>query len=95
MLDFAQETGRAGRDQQRSKSILITSKPNPNQYLEIEDKAFLIWLENKIECRRYLLNEYLDGYGENCFSSNLNSFCDICYRDFDENDGMCCITNLK
>ena len=81
LLDYAQESGRAGRDQIPSESIILDliSDSNPSQrHLNRNQR-----LENDIlseymgsQCRRRILSKYLDNLESNC--SKNDEKCDIC-----------------
>ncbi len=88
LLDFAQESGRAGRDGAKGTSVVVTSPIRNHKDLHDEDNTFTKWMQNKNECRRLLLYQYLDGRGENCLSSNKNMLCDNCRRDIQQTQGI-------
>ena len=81
LLDYAQESGRAGRDQIPSESIildLISNSNQPQRHLTRNQR-----LENDIlseymgsQCRRKILSKYLDDLESNC--SENDEKCDIC-----------------
>ncbi|KAI3144663.1 hypothetical protein CBS147317_9724 [Penicillium roqueforti] len=70
LLDYAQETGRAGRDGHPSETILIQprtmSRPPPwvsKQEASDDREPVLQWLtSDQPPCRRMLLDRYLDGH---------------------------------
>lgn len=70
MLDFIQETGRAGRDHRPAKSIVIPFqsidwilRKNPEDYGGV--KAMMEYIEGG-SCRRYMLNKFNDGERRSC-----------------------------
>ena len=117
MLDYAQETGRAGRDGNVSDCVLITHKDCTRRYVEEAKKrssemqfegrkivnhlggASVDHMERALEdvetftrmmggcqdeasgvqCRRQVMQEFLDGYGENCRTRGAECVkCDVC-----------------
>lgn len=68
-LDFAQETGRAGRNGSLAKSVLISWQGN---------KCGLQTYVNSTGCRRLQLQDYLDGKGVNTACNTDDHPCDNC-----------------
>ena len=74
MIEFVQESGRAGRRGQRSGSIIFPgSRPTRHH-------GFESWLRQHSSCRRLWLSQYMDGRAETCASLGA-SRCDVCEPD--------------
>lgn len=80
MIDFSQESGRAGRKGQLSLSIVFRTVIN--HFAESNQaegaKEMEQWLEGTAECRRVGLAEYLDGEVATCASLPRANLCDLC-----------------
>ena len=82
LYEYAQESGRAGRDQISSESILfsnsISISTQSNQRFSRDEKFENTNIDQYMssECRRYILSRYLDGSGSKC--SEKDEKCDIC-----------------
>lgn len=84
LQDYAQESGRAGRDNRNSEAILLlpssTSQSNIDNRRSnkntTEQEESIIDQYIASRCRRYILRSYLDIESENCLSSDIK--CDIC-----------------
>jgi len=94
MMDFSQESGRAGRDGKPAKSIVFTSEDIRAKCAWIEDKesqwtghvtggfkAMREWVANSNQCRQLGLAMYMDGKGTNCVSIKDCVWCDVCRRE--------------
>lgn len=87
LRDYAQESGRAGRDGSPAESVIVRPEPSdsfkdlkPQQIKDIGDIG-LNELVYGNKCRRYLLNLYMDGYEKgNCIlAEDLQQvLCDLC-----------------
>ncbi len=80
LFEYAQESGRAGRDRIRSEAILLQPE-KPIQFgrqLSKNEKIEQAKMSGYIhsQCRRFFLSEYLDGSGKEC--DNLDEKCDLC-----------------
>ncbi len=78
---YLQESGRAGRDGERSHAVVLLSREDIRHAERIEDGAereryrqFIGALEDRRRCRRESLLELLDAEVESCFG------CDVCAR---------------
>lgn len=81
MYDYAQESGRAGRNQQKSEAILIipfSALPSINQIISKNERQETAIIDQYIdkECRRSVLSGYLDGSIIPCGENDQS--CDIC-----------------
>ncbi len=86
LYDYAQETGRAGRDNLASEAILLLSSPKtpglgrqPTTSETFEKDVIQRYISPT--CRRAIFNSYLDGEEEKkCDSSSIP--CDFCQPDY-------------
>lgn len=86
MLDYAQESGRAGRDNLRSEAILIVQQGQQriNDVQQERDhalvRAYIQGKGDKIVCRRAVLDGYLDGEKNRtgCKEDESEQMCDVC-----------------
>jgi superfamily II DNA helicase RecQ len=67
LLDYAQESGRGGRDGQRSEAVVIAQEGGQWQAKDEQDeaqqarvRAFVGGIDGKARCRRVILDGYLD-----------------------------------
>lgn len=73
LYEYAQQVGRGGRGGQVCECIVYTSDPT-----FVQDKHMRAYVENTTECRRSMLQSYLDGQPVYCASGNDIAKCDIC-----------------
>ncbi|GHJ84511.1 hypothetical protein NliqN6_0913 [Naganishia liquefaciens] len=82
MVDFAQESGRAGRSGQPAMSIVFrttnTHRPEHDVDEHCGREEMEKWLKQSQECRRMGLGEYLDGKGRSCAMLPKAQLCDVC-----------------
>jgi superfamily II DNA helicase RecQ len=85
VLDYAQESGRAGRDGQMSEAVILIGirkvrvgreKPEMMRLLE----RLLGEGEGEMACRRRVLDEYLDGRMDRIGCEDGEERCDICAK---------------
>jgi RecQ family ATP-dependent DNA helicase len=76
MLDYAQESGRAGRDGLMSKVVVLRWERD----VEKSERDELVgrFMDNNEECRRVVLSEYLDGHFGRVKCEDEEERCDIC-----------------
>ena len=95
LMDFSQESGRAGRDGKRAESIVVTSKRFRRDCEWMKEKggaewqSMEDWVEGKV-CRKWMLGEYMDGVGKgvSCLDGGDCGLCDICSGQMAEAGGM-------
>ncbi|KAK9233679.1 P-loop containing nucleoside triphosphate hydrolase protein, partial [Lipomyces kononenkoae] len=82
LVDFVQESGRAGRNNKPAKSIvLLETNWHPNYQKLIAGDAQVIdeYLSPNCFCRRYTIGQYMDGAGFTCLTNTSRvELCDIC-----------------
>ena len=82
MVDFAQESGRAGRKGQPALSIVFRSSGTFRPSKEIDANCgreeMQSWLSRSSECRRLGLGQFLDGLGRGCPMLPGAQLCDVC-----------------
>lgn len=84
LLDYAQESGRAGRDGQASEAIIIepvdiTWVPHWISSAQATAQEMVGQYLGEGVCRRRILDSYLDGYSrQRCGDSERESLCDCC-----------------
>jgi superfamily II DNA helicase RecQ len=74
LCDFAQESGRAGRDGRKSISILINID---SMKFKIEDDDMTTYITTS-KCRRIVLDSVLDGVNKRTECGEDEEFCDVC-----------------
>ena len=82
LVDFAQESGRAGRDGEKAYSFVLLPARWQSQEAKTEDiekKALYSYLEGQ-ECRRTCLSAYLDAASQRRQCMGEDVTCDICQR---------------
>ena len=82
LLAYAQESGRAGRDQQASEAILVRP-PLPKLHMHRPKYDPGIWTflggdPGGVRCRRMALDGYLDGRMDRTECTNDEVRCDVC-----------------
>ncbi|OWZ22213.1 ATP-dependent DNA helicase [Phytophthora megakarya] len=85
IIDYAQETGRAGRDGLTSDALVLTTRnfqySRPNIQQGEQSKHFQEvnkFLLDKTQCRRQYLQTIIDGNGVPCLADITNRMCDFC-----------------
>ena len=80
LYEYAQESGRAGRDRISSEAILLNTMNSIQlgRHLTRDEKFENAKIDEYMasRCRRYILSEYLDGLGLEC--QEYDEKCDIC-----------------
>ena len=87
MIDFAQQSGRGGRDRQPSRATVYYDPhqvipPNPVN-IPFGSQVINLWVERDDICRRIFLGYFLDGVAESCVSLGAQ-LCDVCTRKLKE-----------
>jgi hypothetical protein len=82
LLDYDQETGRAGRNGQNARSIVFWdpgASPEPLQPGQdpIGREEQITWLKTE-DCRRIIHGSFMDGKGNSCFDIGTAQLCDRC-----------------
>ncbi|MBA3789560.1 hypothetical protein H0X32_04205 [Patescibacteria group bacterium] len=77
IYDFAQESGRAGRDGKSATSLLLCL-PDPVQREKMIGSDEVMEFVKTQDCRRSVLSKMFDGFNTNCFALETKSFCDLC-----------------
>jgi superfamily II DNA helicase RecQ len=87
LKDYGQESGRAGRDGQRSEAIIVMPAPAPAQATALAAAAAAAQLLGPIDiaefiegkvCRRVVLDEVMDGRVDRVGCEEGEEACDIC-----------------
>ena len=80
LMDFCQETGRAGRDGKMAKVITLFWKGivSETQWISMEEKKEMLKIIQSKECIRWQVGRYLNGVGVNCLSDEKDEICGNC-----------------
>ncbi|KAH0553342.1 hypothetical protein GP486_006566 [Trichoglossum hirsutum] len=81
LLNYAQESGRAGRDERLSEAIVLVAENRIPQKLKNRDEKLLWRYLLTTDCRRILLDQYLDGNLKTEFCTGDQEVCDNCKRN--------------
>ena len=82
LIEFGQESGRAGRDGKEAESVTFFWRglEPETRWIKKEEKEEMIrWIMSK-DCRKKWLSIYLHGFGEDCLSQRDGEFCDNCEK---------------
>ena len=74
LVDFYQESGRAGRDGFKAHSIILLS----NQLKDMKDATESSYLTSSTRCRRSILHSVVENDDIHCFDKSDYVQCDIC-----------------
>ena len=83
-IDYAQETGRAGRGGEPVDLVVLVDTQQVRERLDqgsyALDRAAVADFVSTSQCRRWVLSEYLDGVGQGqrCQQVDQGAFCDRC-----------------
>jgi len=78
LLNYGQESGRAGRDGQRSEAIVLLAEDRiPGRYKGTDERLLWEYLISR-ECRRIKLDQYLDGNFGTVECVDGQELCDNC-----------------
>ncbi|KAK9481753.1 P-loop containing nucleoside triphosphate hydrolase protein [Lipomyces starkeyi] len=82
LLDFVQESGRAGRNNKPAKSVVLLRNnwhPNYQRLLAGEAQGIDDYVSPDGFCRRYTIGHHMDGAGFTCMTHTYDvELCDIC-----------------
>lgn len=79
LVDFAQESGRVGRDGRKGWAIVMWYEKEEKPMIDDWGKGLLIDALESKGCRRLMLDTFLDGQGTNCFTQPACTvLCDNC-----------------
>lgn len=83
VMDFVQESGRAGRGGAPAESWVFASESDFEKEMTQDQFGYTImrkWVFQSSECRRVALGSFLDGRVVTCTLLPNASFCDVCKR---------------
>lgn len=85
MIDFCQESGRAGRDGKAAESVVFFWKgfEKEVEWIKQEGKVEMLEWVKMEGCRRKALSVYLHGFGEDCMCRRDAALCDNCEKAMD------------
>ncbi|KAK3617520.1 hypothetical protein LTR56_024514 [Elasticomyces elasticus] len=84
MIDFAQESGRAGRNGEDVDSVIVVEEGRLEMLAEMSrgnvgiDQRIIDEFVTTRECRRLVMSRYLDGLETTCASNAVTASCDRC-----------------
>src|SRR5579862_514407 len=79
LLDYGQESGRAGRDGKRSEARILVTEGKTGNYKNMEERLMWEYLQTE-SCRRIKLDQYMDGNLEMVECVEGQEMCDNCER---------------
>lgn len=81
LVDFAQESGRAGRSGQKAYSTVILTSDRPSKTGK-EQRQEMVKAMYRQQCRRTILDQHMDGLALNCLSHGPGTvLCDVCEKE--------------
>jgi len=89
LIEFCQETGRAGRDGKPAECVVFFWSGIEKETDWIEDegrKDMLKWIRTK-GCRKVAMSQYVHGVGWNCVGQEDGRLCDNCERMLEDESG--------